>query len=197
MRKAKALLLITVSLAAWLACSPRDFLTRRLATDLIAASPVFKTPQTFQLRTGTYSNQEFLTPDIAILQRHGWISASAIPCPASVAPAPCWDVVLTPTGVETVRVAMGTQPSDTTSFTIPTRKRELVAVTGISKQSSGADVEFTWHWIALNEIGAALYPDDTQHTSVVAFRNYDDGWRVVETNSSSQSLQEALKQTSQ
>src|SRR5271157_4287761 len=34
------------------ACSPRDFLTRRLASDLIASSDTFKSAQQFGLRTG-------------------------------------------------------------------------------------------------------------------------------------------------
>ncbi len=40
------------------------------------------------------------------------------------------------------------------SFTIPAARRELVAVTGIAKQGNVADVEFTWQWIPLNEVGA-------------------------------------------
>jgi len=38
-----------VFLLGLLSCSPRDFLTRRLAADLISASPAFTEPQVFWL----------------------------------------------------------------------------------------------------------------------------------------------------
>src|SRR5271154_1867982 len=85
------------------ACSPRDFLSRRLAADLISASDAFKEPQLFWLRTGIVSNKDFSSPDYMVLQRRGWIIASQQKCPAGVDPPPCWDVVLTPIGVDTVR----------------------------------------------------------------------------------------------
>jgi hypothetical protein len=46
----------------------------------------------------------------------------------------------------------------------------------------------------MNEIGAALYPENVHFKSAVAFRNYDDGWRVVETAThGGQALDDALK----
>ena len=45
-------------------CSPREFLTRRLATDLISASDAFKTPQQFALQTGVVSNKDYVPPNI-------------------------------------------------------------------------------------------------------------------------------------
>jgi len=62
---------------------------------------------------------------------------------------------------------------------IPVARRELVSVTGISKQGATADVDFSWKWIPLNEIGAALYSGDLHYNSTVGFRDYDDGWRLV------------------
>ena len=56
-------------------CSPRDFLTHRLATDLISASDAFRTPQQFALQTGIVSNKNYVSPEYLILQQHGWISA--------------------------------------------------------------------------------------------------------------------------
>jgi hypothetical protein len=70
----------------------------------------------------------------------------------------------------------------------------LLIVTGIAKQGNAADVEFTWRWIPLNEIGAALYSSELHSRSTVAFRDYDDGWRLVQTAShSGQALDDALK----
>ncbi len=175
-------------------CSPRDFLTRRLAADLIAASPAFKAQQQAELRTGIFSNDDYLSPDTEILQHHGWISANPTSCPAGISPAPCWNVVLTPSGVETIRVVAGPQEGGKTTFTIPVRRRQLLGITGISKQGHLADVEFVWKWVPVNEIGAALYAGEHRHKSVVGFRDYDDGWRVIDHNvSSGQSLEEALK----
>ena len=57
-------------------CSPRDFLTRRLATDLISASDAFQTPQQFILQTGIVSNKDYVSPEYLVLQQHGWISAT-------------------------------------------------------------------------------------------------------------------------
>src|ERR1700676_1325645 len=58
--KATKTLLLAVLLCLMLlclGCSPRDFLTRRLAADLISTSDTFKAPQLFWLRTGIVSNQ--------------------------------------------------------------------------------------------------------------------------------------------
>ena len=67
---------VVVSLASLcldLACSPRDFLNRRLSADLISASDTFKAPQLFWLRTGVMSNKDFSSTDFMVLQRRGWI----------------------------------------------------------------------------------------------------------------------------
>lgn len=176
------------------ACSPRDFLTRRLAADLIAGSGTFKTPQQFWLHTGIVTNKDYLAPESLVMQHHGWISATTKPCPPSLTPPPCWDVVLTPSGVDTIRVLVSPQDADKTSFNVPAARRELVEITGISKQGNLGDVSFTWRWIPLNELGAALYSSDLRYKSTVGFRYYDDGWRVVETAfRSGQTLDEALK----
>lgn len=193
MRKSQ-LLFVAMSLAMYVACSPRDFLTRRLAADLIAGSLVFNTPQNFSLQTGTFSNQQYVAAEPQIFQRHGWISANNVPCPAGVSPAPCWDILLTPSGVETVRSILGQQSNEGSTLQIPARRRELIAITGISKEGNHADVEFTWKWVPLNEMGEALYPDENQQSSTVAFRDYDDGWRIVEDSHTGQSLQDALKE---
>jgi hypothetical protein len=175
-------------------CSPRDFLTRRLAADLIATSETFRTQQQFQLRIGVIANKDYLSPDYLALQHHGWISATVSPCPPALAPPPCWDVMLTPSGVDTFQTLLAPGDADKQSFTIPAARRELIAVTGIAKQGNTADVEFTWKWIPLNEVGAVLYPRDVPHHSTTIFRRYDDGWRLLETSPhSAQPLDEALK----
>src|SRR5713226_4544914 len=61
-------------------CSPRDFLTRRLAADLISASEPFKAPQKFLLVTGVVSNKDYVLPERSVLQHHGWISATSATC---------------------------------------------------------------------------------------------------------------------
>jgi hypothetical protein len=162
------------------ACSPRDFLTRRLASDLIASSDPFKSPQEFLLTAGVVSNTTYTSPERAVLQHHGWISATSASCPSGVTPSPCWNIILTPSGVDAVRSIVSADDSEKSPIAIPAAKRELVEVTGISKQGSTADVEFTWKWIPLNEIGEAIYPTGVNYKSTVSFRQYDDGWRVVQ-----------------
>jgi hypothetical protein len=188
---------LTIALLSLLllpSCSPRDVLTRRLATDLISASSAFKTPQQFALQTGIVTNKDYASPEYLVLQQHGWISASTARCSPGVASPPCWDILLTPSGVETVRALAPTEGTDKTSFSIPVARRELIAVTGISKQGNLADVDFTWRWIPLNEVGAALYSGDLRYTSTVGFRDYDDGWRPLQTAPrSGQTLDDALK----
>lgn len=179
MRKHSIFSLLTLLLLT--ACSPRDFLTRRLAGDLIAQAEFFKSPQEFVLQTGVLSNKDFLSPEYAVLQRHGWINATAAACPASLAPPPCWDVLLTPSGVETVRSIVSQQEAQKPAITIPVARRALIHVTGISKQGIVADVEFAWKWIPLNEIGAALYSSEIHYRSTVGFRQFDDGWRVMQS----------------
>jgi hypothetical protein len=161
-------------------CSPRDFLTRRLAADLIANSETFQATQPFQLRTGLVANKDYLSPDYLVLQHHGWISATIAPCPPALAPPPCWVVTLTPSGVDTLQSLIAPGDAEKQAFSIPAAKRELVAVTGIAKQGTVADVEFTWKWNPLNELGAVIYSGDARYRSTASFRRYDDGWRLVE-----------------
>lgn len=185
-----------VSLMALLllsACSPRDYLTRRLAADLLSASDPFKTPQQYILQTGIISNKDYVSPEYLVLQRRGWISATTIACSPGLAPPPCWDILLTPSGVDTVRTLVSPEQAVRPSFAIPVARRELVGVTGISKQGNVADIDFTWRWVPVNEIGAALYSSDLQYKSTVGFRDYDDGWRIVQ--SSARPAQTLLMQT--
>jgi hypothetical protein len=180
MRKVHIIALGLLSGAFLFSCSPRDFLTRRLAADLIAGSVAFRAPQQFQLRTGVISNQDYLSSSYPALQHRGWISAASVNCPAAVLPAPCWEVTLTPSGVDAIQNLIAPGDAEKRSFSFPVMHRELIAITGISKHGGAADVEFTWKWLPLNEVGAALYSSEPHFLSVVAFRDYDDGWRLVE-----------------
>ncbi len=176
-------------------CSPRDVLTRRLATDLISASPAFQTPQQFTLHTGIVADKDYALPESLVFRQHGWISANKAPCSPSL-PPPCWDVLLTPLGVDTVRALVPAEEADKALLFIPVAKRELLGVTGISKQGNLADVDFLWKWVPLNEVGAALYSGDLHYVSTVGLRDYDDGWRIVHAQNatrSGQSLDDAIK----
>lgn len=187
-------LLLAALFCLSLGCSPRDFLTRRLAADLISASDVFKAPQLFWLRTGIVSNKDFSSPDSMVLQRRGWIIGTEQKCPAGVDPPPCWDVLLSPLGVDTIRPLISSALPDNGPIGIQVARRELVGISGISKAGNFADVEFTWRWVSINQVGAALYDSGVHYRSTVEFRGYDDGWRVVEQNvPSNQSLDEALR----
>jgi len=96
--------------------------------------------------------------------------------------------------VDTFQSLIAPGDAEKRSFTIPAARRELVAITGIAKQGNVADVEFTWRWIPLNEVGALLYHGDAQYRSTAMFLNYDDGWRLAETASHPAGpLDEALK----
>ena len=193
MRKTFILVVCALSPLLLSSCSPRDFLTRRLAADLIAASNTFRAARHFQLTTGVISNQDYLSPDYLALQHRGWISGRIARCPAGITP-PCWDVVLTPSGTDTFQGLVAPGDAGKPSFSIPAARRELVAINGIFKQSNVADVEFTWRWIPLNEVGAVIYSADARYTSTASFRCYDDGWRVQEAPfRSGQPLDEALR----
>jgi hypothetical protein len=187
-----AILAMCLSVAG---CSPRDFLTRRLARDLIEGSQTFNAPQQFWMRLGVVSNKDFISPEYLVLQRHGWISGSTAACTPETAPPPCWNVVLTPVGVDTFRDFVPSDGVSANYFSIPTARRQLLDVTGISKEGNIADVDFTWSWSPMNEVGAALYAGTTQFTSTVEMKHFDDGWRLVdgEKAQSHQTLQDALK----
>jgi hypothetical protein len=175
-------------------CSPRDFLSRRLAADLIFASNAFKTPRRFALQTGIVSNHDYPSSEYLALQNHGWISATTVACPPGIAPPPCADILLTPSGVDTVHTLLPADETAKPSISIPVARRSLVAVTGISKQGNVAEVEFTWKWNPVNEIGAALYSGDVHYKSLVSFRDYDNGWRIEQSAPrSSQTLDDALQ----
>ena len=193
MRTAKTLLL-SVLFCLIPGCSPRDFLTRRLAADLISASDAFKAPQVFWLRTGIVSNKDFSSPDSMVLQRHGWIIGTEQKCPAGIDPPPCWDVVLTPLGVDTIRPLISTAFSGNGPIGIQVARRELLSISGIAKAGNFADVEFTWRWASINPVGEALYDGGVRYRSTVGFRGYDNGWRVVVQNvPNNQPLEEALR----
>ena len=191
----RELLFLSVAISALCtSCSPRDYLTRRLAADLISASDTFKSEQHFVLRTGVISNAEYASPEYLVLQHRTWISATNANCSPGLAPAPCWDVILTPSGVDTIHAIVSTEDATKPSITIPVARRELVAVTGISKQGNAADVEFTWKWNPLNEIGAALYSGDLHYKATVGLRQYDDGWRILDpTARPNQTMDDSLK----
>jgi len=109
-------------------------------------------------------------------------------------PSPCWDVLLTPAGVETVRSLVPVEEAVKALLQIPVARRQLVGITGISKQGNQAEVDFTWRWVPLNEVGAALYSGDLHYTSTVEFRKYDDGWRMLQSAPrAGQTLEDALK----
>ena len=188
------IIVIIALCATCCSCSPRDILTRRLARDLIAMSPAFRAPQQFQLRTGVIGNAEYLTPQYLALQHHGWIVGSITPCPPEVTPPPCWEVAMTPLGVDTFRDLIHGTETGKEYFSIPTARRELVAITGISKSDNTAEVEFTWRWTPMNEVGSALNTGGLQYRSTVTMRHYDDGWRLIEgAMRPNQSLDDALK----
>jgi hypothetical protein len=197
MRQTKSLLLVVllcIGLCLGLACTPRDFLTRRLAADLIAGSETFKASQLLWIRTGIISNKDFSAPETIVLQRRGWILGTEQKCPSGVEPAPCWDVVLTPLGVETIRPLISHALPDNGPIAIQVARRELLGISGISKTGNFADVEFTWRWVSINQMGAALYDSGVHYRSTVGFRNYDNGWRVVELSlPTNQPLDEALR----
>lgn len=175
-------------------CSPRDFLTRRLAADLIRGAEVFRAQQRFELRTGVISNQDYISPTYVVLHHRGWISGTKAACPRDLAPPPCWDVVFTPSGVDTFQSLIAPGDAEKKFFNIPAARRELVAITGIARQGNVADVEFTWRWAALNEVGVALYPGSVHYRSTTILRDYRDGWRIVQRSSYlAQPLDDALK----
>jgi hypothetical protein len=176
------------------ACSARDFLTRRLATDLISSADSFKAPQVFWLKTGIVSNKDFNSPDSLVLQRRGWIIGTQGKCPTGVDPAPCWDVILSPHGVDAFRSLISESTQGGTLMPINVARREIVDITGISKAGNFADVEFLWHWVPMNEVGGALYDSGVRYRSTVGFRSYDDGWRVqTEPMHNNQPIDDALR----
>lgn len=181
-----------VFLCSAISCSPRDFLSRRLARDLIAGAEVFRAEQVFSLKTGVVSNGDFNSPESLVLQRRGWIIGTQQKCPPAITPAPCWDVVLSPAGVEAFKSLLPT--GATRIVGIRVARREVVEITGISKSGNFADVDFLWHWIPTNEVGNALYDSGVRYRSTVSFRRYDDGWRVLtEQVPRDQTLEDALR----
>lgn len=189
---------LTVILAVCLlagGCVQRDPLTRAFAAEAISASESFKTPQQFFLRTGVIANKDYMSPEYLVLQRRGWITGVTVPCTADVAPPPCYDVALTPIGVETFRDLIPTDIKAKQYFPISTAHRQMVSVTGISRVDNLADVDFIWHWVPMNEVGAALVSSAVNFRSTVGFKHYDDGWRVIEgtATKSNQSIDDALR----
>jgi hypothetical protein len=178
MPKPSILVLCIACLLLLSSCSPRDFLTRRLAADLIASSDTFRAQQQFQLRTGVVSNQDYLSPDYLALQHRGWISATKAACPPALAPPPCWDVMLTPSGVDTFQSLIASGDAEKQSFSIPAARRELDVVTGIASQGNAASVEFTWRWIPLNEVGAVIYSGDIHYRSTASLRRSSEKCRA-------------------
>jgi hypothetical protein len=194
MRKLRTVIAVELLCLA-IACSPRDFLTRGLAADLIAGSDTFKATQKFWLRTGVISNRDYISPEYLLLQRRGWITGASVACIADITPPPCWDVALTPLGVDAFRGLIPAGAVNSQYFDVAVARRQLLGVTGISKSGTAAEVDFLWKWMPLNEIGTALYAGGVRYKSTVTCRQYDDGWRIVEgsASKSNQDLDDALK----
>ena len=122
-------------------CSPRDFLTRRLATDLIAASDDSRPRSSSPCRPEPSPTKTTCRPEYLVLQQHGWISATKAPCSPGLAAA------LLGRSADAIRSGHGPRPgsrqeADKALLFIPVAKRELLGVTGISKQGNAADVDF-------------------------------------------------------
>ena len=169
---------VAVVLCLTSACSIRDFLTRRLAYELISSSDTFNSSQQFWLRTGIVSNKDFVAPEYLVLQKRGWITAGNADCPPGTLPPPCWEVNLTPLGADAFRPLMAAGDAKSENFGVTVARRQLLEISGISRQDGTAEVEFIWKWLPLNEVGAALYAGGVQYSSAVSFVKYDDGWRV-------------------
>jgi hypothetical protein len=194
MRKFSSLLSVSLLCFA-AACSPRDFLTRRLAADLIGSSDAFKEPQQFWLRTGVISNKTYFSPEYLVLQRHGWITGSNASCSQDINPPPCWEVALTPNGVNVFRDLIPSDAMTSQYFNVQAARRELLEVSGISKSDERAEIDFRWKWVPLNAVGSALYNEGVEYVSTVGFRHYDDGWRLIEgaTPKVQQGMDDALR----
>jgi hypothetical protein len=193
MLKVKSIILALLCIAGT-GCSPRDFLTRRLAGELIGSAATFKAPQQFFVHLGVISNKEYVSPEYLVLQRRGWITGASAPCTAQTSPSPCWETSLTPIGVEVFQPLLPKDAASSQYFSVTTAQRELILVTGVSRAGNQADVDFTWKWVPVNEVGAALVAGSLTYKSTVAFRHYDDGWRVIEgAAKTNQGLDDALK----
>jgi len=64
------------------------------------------------------------------------------------------DVELSPLGADAIRPLIESE-TGRGPFGIEAAQRTLEGITGISKAGNAADVEFTWHWAPLNQVGAA------------------------------------------
>lgn len=193
MVKRKLTVILAVCLLAG-GCAQRDPLTRVFAAEAIGASEAFKAPEQFFLRTGVMSNKDYMSPEYLVLQQRGWITGVTVPCTANVAPPPCYDAALTPIGVETFRDLIPADAKSKQYFPISTARRQMISVTGISQSGNLADVDFMWHWVPMNEVGAALVSSAVNFRSTVGFKHYDDGWRVIQgtATKSNQSIDDAL-----
>src|SRR5690349_20665371 len=131
-----AVLLGLLMLALAVTWSPRDFLTRRLAADLIAGSEAFSAPQQFWLRTGVVSPKDFGSPEYLVLQRRGWITASSTACTVGSGAGQCWEVRLTPLGIGVLRDLVPAKRAAAQYFSVPVARRQLVQIDGIVKQGN-------------------------------------------------------------
>jgi len=148
----------------------------------------------YWIRTGLVSNKDFSSPEFLVLQSRSWIIGTEQRCREGIEPPPCWDVALTPLGVDTIRPLISGALPESGPIAIQVAHRELVNVSGISKNGAFADVEFTWHWNPNNQVGAALFDTGVHYRSTVGFRGYDDGWRLVDQNiRSNQPMDDALR----
>ena len=199
-RRASSFGLFCFALLLLASCSPRDYLTRRLAADLYLRLRPFQNAAAVHsanrrhFQQGLHRPTRISGPATSRLE----ISATTVACPAGLTPSPCWDIMLTPSGRRNGPSAGPRlkKPSARRSpFPSPKERRSSASPASASRATI-TNVEFTWKWNALNEIGAALYSSDLQYKSTVGFREYDDGWRIVIAQSiprPAQTLDDALK----
>jgi hypothetical protein len=73
-------------------------------------------------------------------------------------------------------------------YEVPLATRELLEITGIGELQgeTGAfvEVQYTWKWSPVNEVGTLMKLDEKTNAGSAAFRRFDDGWRLDSVKSS-------------
>jgi len=148
------------------------------AADLIAGSEGFRDAQQFWLRTGIMSNKTIFpglpgtrAPRLDFRIKHR--------LPFRHQSAPCWDVALTPNGVNIFHDLILRMPELHNISVCSGAKRTAGSDRHKPKRSAGGS-GFSLEVDPAECRGAALYNENVEYISTAGFRQYDDGWRLIE-----------------
>jgi hypothetical protein len=183
---------MTLIIGCFVACSSKE-ISRERAADLIRSNNEFKRPDGVKLLTGKFCydwrNLRDVYTSYAPLESADLLKVSDLGAGCGSMWLKRYNVELTSSGMARAKSwttsddkGWATDAQGSTTYFIPTASKELVEVTGITKDPEGgqAQAEFTWKWAPTEDASRfGKVPSAELKKGLASLQLYDDGWRIV------------------